>query len=54
LGSDIPPDKYIFKCGSHSSDDAARRRAGGEQRLQCPDLPLAHGGVGVLESGPLA
>jgi hypothetical protein len=44
----------FFKGAPHDRDDAARCRIGGEHRLQRVDLALSHGGVGVLEAGPVA
>ena len=44
----------FFECAPHDRNEATRCRLGGEHRLQRPDLALAHGGVGVLETGPVA
>jgi hypothetical protein len=44
----------FLKGAPHDGNEAMRRRVGSEHRLQRPDLALAHGGVGVLETGPVA
>ena len=44
----------LIKCAAHDRNEATRRHVGSEQRLQRPDLGLAHRGVGVLQAGPVA